>query len=100
LPEEKAGFSVEPVWEAFSTTALVNALKQGIGVAVLPYRMVIGPLSQGKVIELKPAGLDFNRNFNIIYQKHKHLTTAAKNFIQLCMDYESDYPPVRYEGLD
>ncbi len=44
---ETAGFSVSPVWEATSTTALVNAVINGLGIAVLPHRMVIGPIERG-----------------------------------------------------
>ena len=46
---EQAGFSVTPVWEAMSTTALVNAVINGLGISVLPHRMVIGPLKRGLV---------------------------------------------------
>ncbi len=97
---EKAGFSVEPVWEAYSTTALLKAAEQGLGAAVLPYRMVVPALQSGRVIELVPEELDFTRSFHIIYQKHKHLTAAARNFIQLCIDYEMDYPLIHHSALE
>ena len=85
---EEAGFSVTPIWEATSTTALVNAVINGLGVAVLPYRMIIGPLEQGLVVSVHVKGLNFRRKFHIIYHKDKFLTSSAKAFIQLCKSYE------------
>lgn len=96
---EGAGFSVTPVWEAMSTTALVNAVINGLGIAVLPHRMVIGPLEKGLIIAVSVDGLDFHRSFNIIYHKAKYLTSSAKAFLDLCRNYETDYPPPKYNGL-
>ena len=96
---ESAGFSVQPVWEAMSTTALVNAVINGLGIAVLPHRMVTGPLERGLITAVRVEGMDFLRRFHIIYHKEKFLTTSAKAFIDLCRNYETDYPLPRYSGL-
>ena len=95
----RAGISIAPIWEAMSTTALVNAVINGLGIAVLPYRMVIGPLERGLVIDVKVDGLDFQRKFHIIYHKEKFLTASAKAFIDLCRNYEKNYPMPKYNGL-
>lgn len=96
---QQAGFSVEPVWEAMSTTALVNAVINGIGIAVLPHRMIAGALERGLVVAVNVDGLNFKRKFHIIYHKEKFLTSSAKAFIELCKNYEMDYPMPRYTGL-
>lgn len=96
---ENAGFSVSPVWEAMSTTALVNAVINGLGIAVLPHRMVIGPLERGLVVAVSVDGLDFRRSFHIIHHKDKYLTSSAKAFLELCRNYETDYPLPKYNGL-
>lgn len=93
------GFSVEPVWEATSTTALVNAVINGLGIAVLPHRMVTGPLERGQVVTVGVDGLDFHRRFHIVYHKDKFLTSSAKAFLDLCKNYEADYPHPTYQGL-
>ena len=64
---EAAGFSVSPIWEAMSTTALVNAVINGLGIAVLPHRMVIGPIERGLVVAVRVKGLSFKRKFHIVY---------------------------------
>jgi len=96
---EQAGFTVSPLWEAMSTTALVNAVINGLGITVLPQRMVIAPLEHGLVVSVNVKGLDFRRKFHIIYHKEKFLTSSARSFIELCRNYELDYPLPRYNGL-
>lgn len=96
---EGAGFTVEPIWEATSTTSLVNAVISGLGIAVLPHRMVVGPLMQQLVVAVSVEGLDFSRKFHIVYHKEKFLTNSAKAFLDLCRNYETDYPIPSYHGL-
>lgn len=95
----QAGIHVVPVWEAMSTTALVNAVINGLGIAVLPHRMILPALRQGLICAVKVDGLSFSRNFHIIHHKDKFLTTSAKQFIALCRNYENDYPLPCYNGL-
>ena len=96
---EQAGIHITPVWEAMSTTALVNAAINGLGIAVLPYRMILPALRQGLICTVKVEGLNFSRNFHIIHHKDKFLTVSAKRFIALCKEYEADYPFPSYNGL-
>ena len=96
---EQAGIHVTPVWKAMSTTALVNAAINGLGIAVLPHRMILPALRQGLIYTVKVEGLSFSRNFHIIYHKNKFLTASAKKFIALCKNYENDYPLPFYNGL-
>lgn len=95
---EGAGCSVTPVWEATSTTALINAAISGLGVAVLPHRMVLGALERGLAVAVEVEGLQFRRKFRIVYHKDKFLTPQAKEFIALCKTYARDLPDPRYTG--
>lgn len=81
---EEAGFSVTPLWEACSTTALINAVINGLGIAVLPHRMIREPLEQGLVVTVEVEGLDFRRFFYMIRHKDKYLTASARSFMELC----------------
>ncbi len=89
---ESAGFTVEPEWEASSTTALVNAAIAGLGIAVLPLKMVSGLIGRGIVEQVEVEDLELSRKFNIVYHREKYLTAAARSFIDLCRNYELDYP--------
>ena len=95
----QAGIHIVPVWEAMSTTALVNAAINGLGISVLPHRMILPALKQGLICTVKVQNLIFSRNYCIIYHKDKFLTASAKKFIGLCKEYEIDYPLTCYNGL-
>lgn len=82
-----------------STTALVNGVICGLGIAVLPYRMVLGPLERGLVVSVGVEELEFRRQFRIAWHKDKYLPPLAGSFIDLCRRYELDYPTPRYNGL-
>ena len=94
-----AGFAVKPIWEAASTTALVNAVINGIGIAVLPHRMVQGALERGQIVTIAVDGLDFQRRFHIIHHKDKYLTPSAKTFLDICRTYKMDDSLPKYTDL-
>ncbi|GLB28536.1 LysR family transcriptional regulator [Lacrimispora amygdalina] len=96
---EKEDITVKPVWEGMSTTALVNAVIHGLGIAVVPRRMVSGPLEKKLVYPLKIEGAEFKRCFYIVHHKDKLLTRTFQEFIDLCRCYELDYPLPKYNGL-
>lgn len=87
-----AGFSVEPSWESTSTGALVNAAIHGLGIAVLPGRMVVDELEKGEVVSFLVKGMDLRRRFKIVYHKNKFLSSSARIFIQLCRQYAAKAP--------
>ena len=95
----QAGFAVSPVWEAMSTTALVNAVINGLGISVLPHRMILPAIERGLVVTIGVKGLRFQRNFYMIHHKDKFLAASTKRFMELCRNYEVDYPFPRYNGL-
>lgn len=96
---QNEGISVNPTWEGTSTTALVNAVMHGIGIAAVPRRMVSGPLERGLVYALKVEDLQFKRQFYIVYHKDKRLTKLIQDFIHICKFYELDYSLPKYSGL-
>ena len=71
----------------------------GLGIAVLPRRMLWGPLERGIVASFRVPELDLHRRYWIVYHKDKFLTAAAQHFITLCKNYELDYPAPHYNGL-
>ncbi|MBS6646858.1 MAG: LysR family transcriptional regulator [Clostridiaceae bacterium] len=90
---------IKPMWEAMSTTALVNAVIHGLGIAVVPRRMVSGPLGKGLVYIADVEGIEFKRWFYIVYHRDKLLSKSVQSFMNLCKCYELDYPLPKYNGL-
>ena len=76
-----------PAWESTSTVALINAVKNGLGVSVLPYMLVVEELKKGSVVELEMENVQLDRGFHIIYHKNKFLTGPAKEFMEMCRNF-------------
>ena len=96
---EQAGRAARPVWEAMSTTALVNAVINGLGIAVLPRRMVLSAQARGLVVTARVEGLDLRRSFFLIHHRDKYLTASARAFMALCRSYEREHPAPASFGL-
>ena len=77
-----AGYAVpEPAWESLSTAALIHAAEAGLGVAVVPRRMV----RESETLRfLTVEGLTFRRKYQIVTHKNKFLTEAGRHFLEIC----------------
>ena len=82
-----------------STTALVNAVIEGLGVSVLPQRLTVGAVERGLVVTVKVEGLDFCRQFRIICHKGKYLPAVVKALLGHCREFEQNDPLPRFNGL-
>ena len=77
----------DPMWESLSTAALVSAAAAGLGVAVVPRRMVEELIARGEVAEIFVDGLRLERKYKIVRHREKKLTRAAEAFMDLCRTY-------------
>ena len=84
----KEDINITPIWEGMSTMALVNAVINGIGISVVPKRMIYGPLKRGLIHVISVENIDFNRYFYIVHHKDKLLTAMLKDFVNLCKTYQ------------
>lgn len=75
---------LHPVWESSSTDAIIHGVLRGIGISVLPLQLVKHYLESKQLCQLKVQGLNFSRQYHIIYHKNKFLTNAVLEFIKLC----------------
>lgn len=78
--------TVLPRWESTSTQALVKAVAEGLGVAILPYLLVKKDIEEATVCQV-PLMQPITRDLNIIYHKSKFLTENMQSFIQHCKKY-------------
>lgn len=89
---EAVGIYIRPIWESSSNTALIHAVVSGLGLAVLPQRMVQGALERGLVVSIGAEGIDLRRSFYIIHHKDKYLTPTVRAFLDLCRTYRMEEP--------
>ena len=82
---------VRPIWESSSTQAIVSAVSQGLGVAVLPY-LLVEKDARENLVKVLPFQKPLSRNLNVIYHKSKYLTPNMKAFIRLCKDFPRLHP--------
>ncbi|WP_432628049.1 LysR family transcriptional regulator [Brotaphodocola sp.] len=96
---EPFSIQLKTSWEATSTTALVNAVISGLGISIVPRRMVEAPLRSRQIREIHVKELKFQRYFYIVYHRDKLLTAPIRDFMEVCRNYESLHPQPRYSGL-
>lgn len=77
---------ITPAWESVSTQAIIRAVRQGIGISVLPYLLVRQELENGTVKEIEIEDVSLSRKFSFIYHRNKYLTRSALAFMQLCRE--------------
>lgn len=75
---------INPIWESTSTEAIIQGVSKGIGISILPLQLVQSYMNRGEIARLKIDGLEFHRQFQIIYHKNKFLSLAAQTFIEFC----------------
>ncbi len=78
------GFLIKPYWESTSTRALINAAISKMGIAVLPYQLIKEYTASGSLKELLVKDIELSRNLAIVHHKHKYVTTAMQDFIDIC----------------
>lgn len=77
------GITVTPEWESISTEAIVSAISNGLGVSVLPFRLVEKALTEKRLKQIRIRSLKFERYFNLIYHKDKHFSKSVIAFWEL-----------------
>ena len=75
---------IEPVWESVSTRALVRAVRENMGISVLPYYLVEEDIRRGEVKSVAVERVDFTREFSIVYHRNKYHSEAFDAFVRIC----------------
>lgn len=83
------GLEISPTWESTSTQAIIRAVQANLGISVLPYLLVKESLDRKEINQFQLNGIQFKRNFSVIYHRNKFLTESAKDFIALCNNREA-----------
>ena len=87
----------DPKWESVSTHALLEAVAQGLGVSVLPYRLAEPDLASGRLRRVRIADMDLRRKFYIITHKSKYLPEEAQAFLEEVRGTAAHIPPIPAE---
>ena len=71
--------------ESASTQAIIEFVKNGLGVATLPYRLVQKEIENECVKQIKVKELDLSRNYHLIYFKTKYQSSFINELIQVVL---------------
>ena len=91
------GITITPDWESISTEAIVHTVARGLGVSVLPLKLVERDLSQKILKQIHIRDLTFERYFYLIHHKDKHLAKLVLAFWELngLRPYDQEKTPER-----
>ena len=81
---------IKPFWESANTQAIIAAVSAGIGISVLPERLLSEALAEGKICKLHLSGISFKRSFYLIRHRNKYLSPAAMDFMGLCYNLRKE----------
>lgn len=81
-------FHIEPLWESTSTSALINAVSAGLGISILPKRMLEKQLRMHQVFCFSIKGLDLKRHYSLIYHENKFISPTMQKFFDMTMQLQ------------
>ncbi|MDY4888195.1 MAG: LysR substrate-binding domain-containing protein, partial [Sphaerochaetaceae bacterium] len=84
---ELHGLSIKPSWESTSTQAIIKAVKEGLGVAILPEQLIASEIKSGRLLTKEFEDESFQRKNYIITHKQKLLTPMEEEFIRTAIFY-------------
>lgn len=80
---EKVTLAVQPVMEMENPESVKKAVQSGLGIAFISKFAVEAELKAKSLIAVSVRGLDIRRELKIVHRKDKHLSRAAKTFIEI-----------------
>ena len=78
--------NVRPIWQSASNQVILQGVKAGLGISILPYFLVRQGIREGELAEFRIKGLALNRKYSVIYHKNKFLPRSARTLMELCKE--------------
>lgn len=82
--------TLKPLWESLSTLALIEGVRKGLGVSILPLRMIDEYLKKGLLAVLPVTGIQLKRKFFRLQHRNKVLNEAAESWAELMASCAND----------
>ncbi|WP_440896540.1 LysR family transcriptional regulator [Amphibacillus sp. Q70] len=81
---------VEPEWTSINSQALIQAVKQNLGISVLPKILIEEELAKGDIVELKVKDFELVNVNHIVYHKDKFQTQRFKTLVEIIQNKGRD----------
>jgi len=79
----QTGCEVTPAWESTSQEAILEAVRLGLGVTILPSTMIEAELRLSAISRIYFSDFSFQNTVCLAYHKNKFISPAMQNFINL-----------------
>lgn len=86
------GFHIHPVWESTSTAALISAVSAGLGISILPKRMLEKQLRTHQIFSFTIKDLDLKRHYYLIHHVNKFISPVMQDFFDMTKELEKLMP--------
>ncbi len=87
---------INMVWESESSHAIINAVHEDIGLAILPERLVAHYVDTGWVRRIEIEDADLSRTDHIAIHKDKYRSNLINELLE--MDYQGEFAGNQYEN--
>ncbi len=74
-----------PIWTCNNADTIKMAVREGLGISVISWRTVSDEVASGFLCQTRVGGIQFKRQFKIIYHKNKYITKSMEQFINQCI---------------
>ncbi|MFT4106187.1 MAG: LysR family transcriptional regulator [Lacrimispora sp.] len=77
--------SADPLWSSTNSDVILQAVKENIGIGVIPRIFADDSVKRGDVVEIEVQNLDISCMNHVVFQKDKFQTEAFQAFINLVL---------------
>ena len=82
--------TANPEWTSINSQALIYAVKQNLGISILPKILVEEEISKGEIFEIKVNDFELVNINHIVFHKDKFQTKSFKTLIEIIKNKVSD----------
>ena len=80
------GLAVPPVWESASTQALLSAVREGLGITLVPWALARQTVLRGEAERCPVTDAELIRRRYVAWHPSKYVTGTMRAFVNLCME--------------
>lgn len=80
------GLAVQPVWESASTQALLSAVREGLGITLVPWALARQTVLRGEAERCPVTDAELIRRRYVAWHPSKYVTATMRAFVNLCME--------------
>ena len=83
---ESQGLTLSPLWESASTQALLSAVREGLGITLVPWALARQTVLRGEAERCPVTDAELIRRRYVAWHPSKYVTGTMRAFVNLCME--------------